>query len=671
MAQQSQPDATEGPDTLSGGDVTSSNHSSQVPVDIVLPNLLLNLSEAAQLGLVVSDPSGRIRKCNTHFAAMLARSISEIEGHSFLDFTASEDRDAESQAFLAFLASGRERGHLLKRYTLPDGTFAWAEVSTAVVRNAVGVPLFLVSLTRDVTDSRRIENSLRSSELAYLQLFRETTDGLAVFDVIRDAFGRPCDLRCVDVNPAFERVTGRSAVLCLGRCICEVWSGFSEIWKNRLLEALHAGPPAPFEDQLSIANRYFDIRMFSLNENRWAMFITDVTGRKEEENRHRQMVERAHEIQRLESLGRLAGGIAHDFNNLLMRVLGSADLVRAELPSNHGGREHLDAIIEAARRGSELCRQLLDYAGRGHLTITEFSLNDLIEDMAHLLAILLPRQVRLQCELEPSLPKVRGDPSRIMQAIVNLVTNAAEAIGDGPGFIRIATATENLDQTTDAGPGSSEPLPPGRYVAFEVSDSGPGMSADILARIFDPFFSTHTEGRGLGLPAVLGIMRSHRGGIRVMSQPGAGSTFRLLLPAVAPPADLRAASAPTLSELWVIESDDRLRNSIIRILESTGHPIRPFAKLDTLPDTRHSPNANIGCVVIGSTQNLDAERLHKLSRLGPVILIGAAAQIASSETAIPHLPRSFTRAELIHVVQKVLAQHRAASSSSSGTTAHT
>ncbi|MCX7819552.1 MAG: PAS domain-containing protein [Kiritimatiellae bacterium] len=634
-----------------------------------VPELLRRLAEAASLGLVVCDADGRILECNGVFATMLGRASNDIQGHSFLDFTVPDEREAEAEAFRRFVASGRDAGRVVKRYALPDGSCAWAEVFSVPVRAAEGRPFRLVALTRDITESQRVANSLRASELAYLHLFRETTDGVAVFDVVRDAGGRAADLRCVDVNPALERITGRPATLCIGRLAGEAWPAPATGWVQRLLTALQSGGPAHFEDPLFTTDRWFDVRLVSLSPDRCAMFVTDITRRIREEQERRQMMDRAQQLQKLESLGRLAGGIAHDFNNILMTVLGAADLARAELPPHHPGREHLDNIIHAARRASNLCRQLLDYAGRGRLTTADFSLNDLIEDMAHLLAISLPRNVRLDCELDPALPMVRGDPSRVMQAILNLVTNAAEAIGESSGVIRIATSTERVITALDAGPGTPDPLPPGDYVVFEVTDTGSGIPPEMLNQIFDPFFSTRMEGRGLGLPAVLGIVRSHGGGIRVRSRVGEGSTFQLLLPAVRPVAAAHSAPSgePAATNLdlpvWILEPNERSRDSIVRIVQTCGRRPRAFAAREELLNAIVD-GVNIGCFIVSAaTLSPNAtELLQMLRRHAPIVLLGDPPTPLDGGEADVRLPWPFVRADLANALNAVLGAPRTARS---------
>jgi PAS domain S-box-containing protein len=258
---------------------------------------------------------------------------------------------------------------------------------------------------------------------------------------------------------------------------------------------------------------------------------TDVTARKQAEEAADKLERKMRETQKLESLGVLAGGIAHDFNNLLSVVLGNASLARLESAGNPANGARLESIMTAANRAAELCRQLLAYAGKGSYSIGPLNLNDLIKETTRLLELSISKQARLEFAHAPKLPTVDGDASQIRQIIMNLVINASEAMADQPaGSIRLATSVVGWPVAGALLPTPDAELPPGEYVCMEVSDSGCGMTPEVLGRIFDPFFSTKFTGRGLGLAAVVGIVRSHKGALKVESTPGLGSVFRIYLP---------------------------------------------------------------------------------------------------------------------------------------------
>jgi PAS domain S-box-containing protein len=236
--------------------------------------------------------------------------------------------------------------------------------------------------------------------------------------------------------------------------------------------------------------------------------------------------------QKFESLGLLAGGVAHDFNNLLCGILGNVDLAALDLAEGHPAQQSLDEIRAAAHQATELCRQMLAYAGRERLVVAEVDLSRLVGSMEQLLRVSVSKKASMRLDLTAPLPKVQGDASQLRQVLLNLVLNASEALGDESGVISVRTGVEECQQEYLRATYLKDDLPGGQYVVVEVSDSGVGMDADTQSRLFDPFFSTKFLGRGLGLAAVIGILRAHGGTIKVYSEVGKGSVFKVFLPAV-------------------------------------------------------------------------------------------------------------------------------------------
>jgi signal transduction histidine kinase/CheY-like chemotaxis protein len=288
-------------------------------------------------------------------------------------------------------------------------------------------------------------------------------------------------------------------------------------------------------------------------------------------------VERKHlAAQRIESLGLFAGGIAHDFNNLLVGILGNASLALEEARGSAAVQAHLAEIETAARRAAELANQLLAYSGKGRFIVTDVDLNVLAEEMGQLLHTSIGRRVGLRFELRPDLPEVRGDATQLRQVLMNLVLNAADAIGDGLGVVTVRTGVFDADETFLAACAVRGDAAPGIYAALEVADTGCGMDAATRARIFDPFFTTKFTGRGLGLSAVQGIVRSHRGALWIQSEKGRGSTFRVLFPPALPIASLRGdppAETPLGAGsglVLVVEDEELVRRSAVRMLVHLG-----------------------------------------------------------------------------------------------------
>jgi CheY-like chemotaxis protein len=226
----------------------------------------------------------------------------------------------------------------------------------------------------------------------------------------------------------------------------------------------------------------------------------------------------------------LAGGIAHEFNNLLVTIMGNAELVLGDFREGSANRNSLDAVLEAAGRAADLCRQMQSYAGRGKISVTPTNLSRLIQDIQRLLQVSVSKRSRLHFELAEDLPPVLIDGTQIRQVLMNLVTNAAESFGDGGGEIMVRTGVSDFESGDLKKMVNGDNLLPGPLVWCEVRDSGCGMDSEVADRVFDPFFTTKFTGRGLGMSAALGIIKGHGGGFRMETGPANGSAISFLLP---------------------------------------------------------------------------------------------------------------------------------------------
>jgi PAS domain S-box-containing protein len=304
--------------------------------------------------------------------------------------------------------------------------------------------------------------------------------------------------------------------------------------------------------------------------------LLDVTPRVHAEEERQRLEAQMLHAQKLESLGVLAGGIAHDFNNLLAGILGNADLALLDLPPDSPGQEYIESIVAGAQRAAELCKQMLAYSGRGHFVVEPINLNHVVEEMTHLLGVSVSKKASLRFDFSQELAPIAADATQIRQVVMNLITNASESLGEQGGAIVVSTGVEECDADYLRDNYLGDNLPAGTYVFLEVSDTGCGMDAPTQARIFDPFYTTKFAGRGLGLAAVLGIVRGHRGGIKVYSEPGQGSTFRLLFPASTaqvPPPPLEPAAEPVHAEggaVLLIDDEAAVRSTARTMLERAG-----------------------------------------------------------------------------------------------------
>jgi signal transduction histidine kinase/ActR/RegA family two-component response regulator len=299
----------------------------------------------------------------------------------------------------------------------------------------------------------------------------------------------------------------------------------------------------------------------------------EMTERQAADEARRAIEAKVLEVQKLESLGVLAGGIAHDFNNLLVGILGNASLALLDVPEDSPARQSIVDIERASQRAGELARQMLAYSGRSRRQVEAVELSELVRDLLTLLQVSIGKGVVIKPDLPPEPIVVDADPAQLRQVLMNLVINGADAIADRSGTIAIRV--DELDATDeylrDAHPDAG--LQPGRFAALEVADTGVGMDAATQGQIFDPFFTTKFAGRGLGLAAVLGIVRGHHGALRVYSEVGHGTTFKILLPL--------SASSPSRVEVpgeaWhgtgrvlVVDDDRTVRTVARRLLASFG-----------------------------------------------------------------------------------------------------
>jgi PAS domain S-box-containing protein len=300
------------------------------------------------------------------------------------------------------------------------------------------------------------------------------------------------------------------------------------------------------------------------NDREFGKLIHDVSERRKSEAALLQ----AH---KLESIGILAGGIAHDFNNLLTGILGSVSFAKTTLQPDHPAFPVLDVAEHSCEKAAKLTMQLLAYAGKGQFVVTRFDFSALISELLPLIATSVPKAVRVETDLAPGLPWIEADASQIEQIVMNLVINGGEAMGLNGGTLRIATGVAVLEAGTEG--------KPGRHVYMEVRDSGCGMSEATKASMFDPFFTTKFTGRGLGLAAVSGILRGHKGRMELDSAPGKGTAFRVFFPAVDAAPALRVETAPApaafrgTGTILVVDDEPAVRKLAQVILEQRGYSV--------------------------------------------------------------------------------------------------
>lgn len=427
-----------------------------------------------------------------------------------------------------------------------------------------------------VRQRRQAETRLRQAAEEWEVTFNSIRDLVSILDK---------DFRLVKANRAFAGFFGIAPEEAPGaRCD----SMFPPEVGRRLArchqQTLTTGAPCLEEVFLPDQGIYFEVSMSPISNGDGSIAGTvqtarDITERKRAETERRRWEVRIQQVRKLESLAVLAGGIAHDFNNLLVSMLGNAALTLEDLNPQSPLRANIEDIQIAARRAADLTKQMLAFSGRGKFVFHRLSLGNLIREMSHRLEDAVPKIIQLKFELREDLPDFEADAAQLRQVFMTLITNAVEAIGESAGVITVRTGIIEADSSYLAGMYLDDDLSAGGYIFFEVADTGCGMDTDTKERIFDPFFTTKFTGRGLGLPAALGIVRAHGGGIKVDSQLGLGSVFRVLLPCneVAPGitkwedhGDERWRGTGTV---LVIDDEPGIQKTARRILEKAGFTV--------------------------------------------------------------------------------------------------
>jgi PAS domain S-box-containing protein len=360
--------------------------------------------------------------------------------------------------------------------------------------------------------------------------------------------------------------------------------------------------------------------------------FVDITGRKRDEERLRQ-------TQKLESIGLLAGGIAHDFNNLLVGVIGNAGLALDMLQPGDEAVEFIEGVIRAGEQLATLTRQMLAYSGKGRFFLKRLNLSHLIPEMSRLVQPSIPKKIALDFELAPDLPPVEADPSHMQQIFMNLVLNAAEAIGSNSGRISIKTGVQAVDQQYIRQNPEAADLQPGDYVYLEVRDTGSGMEPATMKKIFEPFFSTKFIGRGLGLAAVSGIVRVHKGAIQVTSALNKGTCFTVLLPATqgaTPQEEVAEKPLPfhATGTVLVVDDEKVVRETARKALTRHGLDVlvanNAIEAIDILK--RHSGEISLVVLDLSMPGMSGEEALPELRKIRPGIKVVISSGYNEAET---------------------------------------
>lgn len=535
---------------------------------------LSHIAKRTTNAVVVTDALGVIEWVNEGFTRISGFTADEVKGKTPELVVSGFERDP---ATVEFLWRKIHRGEGFRTEFLNrdrTGRQYWVQVEVQPIFNIDGNVCQFISIAQDITDRKVAEEELRRSAEEhrtilsnlqnYVHKLTRAPDGrlLYVFSEGRLAG---------EFKATMADVAGKTPVECFGEAL---GSHLQAQYERAIAEG------ASIAEEIENGGRWFYQIASPLYQNGRVEGVIasgiEITAKVLAERARAKLEERLLLTQKLESLGLLAGGIAHDFNNLLVGVLTEASAAVEELPPDSPVADTLRKIEATARRMSDLTKQLLAYAGRGTLVTEKLDPNRLVAEMLGLLSRSVDKAAHLTVKLSNENALVEADPTQLRQVIMNLVLNASDALSGAPGEIRVRSYVEHGQMGGRQDVGSA---PATGYWIVEVSDTGCGMDAETQKRIFDPFFTTKAAGRGLGLSAVQGIVRRLKGRIDVESEPGEGSTFRLVVPLCAG-SERRAdthppGSAPVQRPLRVLLADDEelVRHTVKRLLERRGFSV--------------------------------------------------------------------------------------------------
>ncbi len=532
--------------------------------------------DATHAMVAYMDTEFNFIKVNRAYAAADERAPDFFPGKNHFDLYPNDENEL---IFRRVVETGQAHRALAKPFEYahsPDRGVSYWDWTLVPLMNAAKVEALVLTLT-NVTDKVQALDAWRVAERERKLVLDATSEMLTFHDT---------DLRVRWANSAAARAAGVRTDDMAGKHCYELFHGRDgPCAECPVLRAQRSGESQEAEIETR-DGRIWALRGYPVYGEDGEMIGLveigrDVTERKQRKREQERLAEQMQHIQMLESLGVLAGGIAHDFNNLLVAILGNASLALMDLPPDSPLSDTLEQIELAAKRASELSNQMLAYSGKGQFVLESIDLNELIREMRHLLEVSVSKNVALRFDLSPQIASIRADSSQMQQVILNLVTNASEAIEGSSGLVSVTTGVVRAERAYLSESFLDDNLPEGTYVFLQVSDTGIGMDEETRARIFDPFYSTKFTGRGLGLSAVLGIVRGHKGAINVYSEPGQGTTFKVLLPAKTAPSS-EPTEAPSESvvplpskneTILVVDDNETVRAVSREMLERNGYTV--------------------------------------------------------------------------------------------------
>jgi len=453
-----------------------------------------------------------------------------------------------------------------------------------------------------IQDRKKINEAVSRGKREWEQTFDAVPDLIAIIDTHHTL---------IRVNRAMADRCGFAPDEMVGRKCFEVVHGFSKpLPFCSHIKMMQDGREYEEEVEEKHLNGFFHVSVSPLYDPDGSIsscvhVARDITERKKAEEERRELDRNFQQTQKLESLGVLAGGIAHDFNNILTIILGHCFMAKDDADAAIAEKSHVAHIESAANRAADLCRQMLAYAGKSPLLYVRINLWLLVDEIIRMLQSAIKKNVSIQLDLKRDVPEISGDNAQIQQVVMNMVINAAEAIGDNNGTIKVVLYKAIIQVEQKETDFAGNIIPARSYACLEVSDDGCGMDELTQKRIFEPFYTTKFTGRGLGMSAILGIIKSHDGALQLISNLGVGTTFKVFLPlsdspelvAVAPSALIHSAVAAHRTVL-LVDDEESLRNIGSALLKAMGFSVITAANGRKALDIYRARGAEIHMILL-------------------------------------------------------------------------
>ena len=618
---------------------------------------LAAIVESSEDAIISKDLNGTINTWNAEAERIYGYSATEAVGRP-MKFLQPSGQEREEEEILEKISRGERVDHFETVRARKDGSLVQVSLTISPIRDRAGVIVGVSHVAREITEQRWLEAA--NAQLA--AIVESSEDAI----LSKDLTGT-----IQTWNAGAERIYGYTMDEAIGRNIAFLLPSNRVNEEQEILSKLRAGHRVEhFETtRLRKGGQLIEVSLSVSPIRNMAGSIVGASHVARDITKRREFEAQLRQTQRLESLGVLAGGIAHDFNNLLTGIIGNASLVFDSLPDSHPARERLEDLTAAADRAADLTKQMLAYSGRGQFVIEAVNVSGVVAEISKLIKASIPKTVAVRLEAGADVPPVEGDPNQIQQLVMNMIINAAEAIGESrSGTVVVRTGTQRMDEHYIRTVLPATHLTPGEYVFIDVRDDGCGMDEETKVRIFDPFFTTKFAGRGLGLAAALGIVNAHKGAIRVDSTPGAGTNFKVFLPAMTLKSPVGGEPDPALNKGTILVADDEeiVRKVAKLSLESYGYRVLLASNGKEAVDLFREMSHAISLIVLDLTMPLMGgeeafEHLRAISADVPIVLSSGYNEIeATRRFAVGGIAgfvqKPYRSVKLREMVDSVIAQ---------------